>query len=72
MFRFQKIKQITAIILCIAFLCSIPVPAYASDTKTISTAEAAEYQKICSVIDDLAVQLVKTTPQAMPAVLRFI
>lgn len=66
MFRFQKIKQITAFILCIAFLCGIPAPAYASDTKTISTAEAAEYEKICSAIDDLTVQLVKTTPQAKP------
>ena len=66
MFQFQKIKQITAIILCITFLCSIPVSAYASDTKPLSAAEAAEYGKICSAIDDLAVQLVKTTPQARP------
>ena len=66
MFRFQKIKQITAIILCITFLCSIPVSAYASDTKPLSAVEAAEYGKICSAIDDLSVQLVKTAPQAKP------
>lgn len=65
MARLQKIKRLTAILLCVVFLCSITMPVYAAE-QAASAADYAEYQKISSAIDDLAAVMVKNTPQAKP------
>ena len=63
MTRFIKHKRITAILLCIIFLCNLVTPVYAADSKT---ERAADYKMISAAIDDVSVQLMKKSAQPKP------
>lgn len=63
MSSFIKHKRITAILLCIIFLCNLVTPVYAAASKT---ERAADYKMISAAIEDVSGQLMKKSAQPKP------